>query len=248
VIDMCEHHGQFGKGWSGWPALPKSAPSMPTGEWLDLTHPTGPQTPRIPGFPPPGIQKLKSLPSDPINVSSLQLVTHTGTHVDSPRHFFLDGPAFEDVPLSKLSGLGVVWNIKARAEELIEPEHFERATPAVHPGDIVTLFTGWAAHVASDLYDRHPSLSAAAAKWLVKKQVKLLAIDFGTPDLPTHLHPEGFVWPIHQILLQKGVLICEHLTGHESLAGSRAEFFFGALNIEGGDGAPARVVARSVRD
>jgi arylformamidase len=82
----------------------------------------------------------------------------------------------------------------------------------------------------------------------VNKQVKLLAIDFGTPDLPTHLRREGFVWPIHQILLKKGVLICEHLTGHESLAGSRAEFFFGALNIEGGDGAPARVVARSVRD
>jgi arylformamidase len=86
------------------------------------------------------------------------------------------------------------------------------------------------------------------AKWLVNEPIKLLAIDFATPDLPTHLRPEGFAWPIHHILLKNGVLICEHLRGHESLAGSRAELFFAALNIEGGDGAPARVVARSVRD
>ncbi len=245
---MCEHHGQFGKGWRGWPVLPKAAPLTPAGDWLDLTHPTGANTPNIPGFPPPQLEKLKSLPKDPINVSKLQMVAHTGTHVDSPRHFFLDGPAFEDVPLNRLSGPGVVWRVEVGVEELIEARHFEGATPAVRPGDIVALHTGWAAHVGSDLYHRHPSLSAGAAEWLVEKQVKLLAIDFGTPDLPGHLRLAGFLWPIHQILLKNGVLICEHLTGHEPLSGRRAEFFFGALNIEGGDGAPSRVVARPVRE
>jgi kynurenine formamidase len=53
---------------------------------------------------------------------------------------------------------------------------------------------------------------------------------------------------VHKRLLGDGVLICEHLRGHAPLSGRRAEFMFNALNIEGSDGAPARVLARAVRD
>jgi arylformamidase len=55
-------------------------------------------------------------------------------------------------------------------------------------------------------------------------------------------------WPVHRTLLSRGVLVCEHLTGHTALAGKRVEFMFNALNIEASNGAPARVVARLLRD
>jgi kynurenine formamidase len=53
-----------------------------------------------------------------------------------------------------------------------------------------------------------------------------------------------FNWPVHHILLSHGVLIAEHLTNLHALAGRRIEAMFLALNIQGADGAPARVVAR----
>jgi kynurenine formamidase len=50
--------------------------------------------------------------------------------------------------------------------------------------------------------------------------------------------------PVHKILLSRGVLIAEHLTGLASLSGQRVEIIIGALNVEGADGAPARIFAR----
>jgi kynurenine formamidase len=96
-------------------------------------------------------------------------------------------------------------------------------------------------------YDDHPWLSAAAATWLADRQVGLLGIDLPTPDLPVPRRPaEGFGWPVHKILLSRGVLIAEHLTGLAPLAGQRVEIIIGAVNIEGADGAPARILARPV--
>ncbi|MFG1479131.1 cyclase family protein [Xanthobacter sp. V4C-4] len=241
---MCDRH-TFGTGWTGWRPLPAARPdARPAGPWLDLTHPFGPEVPRLPVFPPPRFDTLKALPADPITISSLEFVAHVGTHVDSPRHFFTDGPAFEDIPLDRLSGPGVVWPVAVEAEGLIETRALEAATPRLEPGDILALHTGWSAHTGTPLYDRHPSLSLEAAAWLVAQGIKLLAVDFPTPDLAGHLRPAGFDWPVHKLLLSHGVLICEHLTGHDALVGQRAEFFFGALPVVGGDGAPARVAAR----
>ncbi|HEU0246051.1 MAG TPA: hypothetical protein VFR38_03115 [Gaiellaceae bacterium] len=51
-------------------------------------------------------------------------------------------------------------------------------------------------------------------------------------------------WPVHHVLLRDGVLISEQVANTRVLAGRRAEFVFLPLNIVGGDGAPARVLAR----
>jgi kynurenine formamidase len=58
--------------------------------------------------------------------------------------------------------------------------------------------------------------------------------------------PPGFDWPVHHVLLSRGVLIAENLTNLRALAGRRIEAMVLGLRIEGADGAPARVVARPV--
>jgi kynurenine formamidase len=186
------------------------------------------------------------MPADPLNVTEFGMVVHTGTHVDAPRHFFMDGPPMQDVPLERLCGAGVVWRLDKEERSLIEVADLERATPAIEPGDIVAIDTGWATRHGTASYDEHPSFSLDAAKWLVAKKAKLLACDFGTPDLPLHRRGADFDWPVHHELLAHGVIICEHLTGHGTLAGRRVEFAFSALGIKSSDGAPARVMAREI--
>ena len=78
--------------------------------------------------------------------------------------------------------------------------------------------------------------------------VKLLGVDFSTPDLTIHKRPIDFDWPVHHILLAHGVLVAEHLTNLRSLANQRAEILFMALPLAGSDGAPARAVARPFTD
>jgi kynurenine formamidase len=46
-------------------------------------------------------------------------------------------------------------------------------------------------------------------------------------------------WPVHHILLSRGILISENVTGFGPIANQRVELVFLALNIEESDGAPA---------
>ena len=246
---MCESIDRApGTGWHGWPTSGAVRPTTPSGDWIDLTWPLTPSVPRLSTFPPPRIERIRSIPDDPLNVTELSMVVHVGTHVDSPRHFFSDGPALEDVPLSRLMGPGVVWRLDKPLDGTIEREELEQMRPRLNPGDMLVLDTGIAEHVGMPGYDRHASLSAAAAEWLVEKEIKLLAVDMATPELPLHRRPEEFDFPVHRALLGNGVLIAEQVTNVRTLAGRRAEFLFLGLNIVDGDGAPARVIGRPVLD
>jgi len=244
---MCDSdRSKAGTGWRGWMALPPPRPCVPDGDWIDLTWPLSPAVPRIASFPPPRLERIASIPQRPLNITELQMVVHTGTHMDSPRHFYNDGPAFQDIPLARLMGAGVVWRMELAPYGLIEPADLERMRPRLEPGDMLAIDTGAAARVGTPDYDRHASLSVAAAEWLVRQKVKLVAVDTPTPDVALDRRPEGFIWPVHRALLRDGVLIAEQVTNLDALAGMRAEFMFLPLNIADCDGAPARVLARAV--
>jgi kynurenine formamidase len=229
--------------WHGWSELPTPAQGG-RGAWTELSHQLHADLARIPFFPQPRFERIMSQPQDRLNLTEIQMVCHFGTHVDAPCHFIPDAPAFHEIPLDRLYGSGVVWRLDCDPFGLIEPEMFERATPALQRGDIVLLDTGWADHFGTERYDQNPALSLHAAAWLVAHGVKLIGVDFATPDLAVSRRPTDFNWPVHHILLSHGVLIAEHLTNLHSLAGRRIEAMFLALNIKGADGAPARVVAR----
>ena len=237
-----------GAGWRGWLELPPPRPCVPDGDCIDLTWPLSPAVPRIASFPPPRIERIASIPERPLNITELQMIVHTGTHVDSPRHFYNDGPAFQDIALERLMGAGVVWRMDVPLYGVIEPVDLERMRPRLEPGDILAIDTGAAARVGTPDYDRHASLSVAAAEWLVQQKVKLVAVDMPTPDVAIDRRPAGFIWPVHRALLRDGVLIAEQVTNLGSLAGGRAEFMFCPLNIADCDGAPARVLARAIAD
>ncbi len=241
---MCDCSDARGQGWRGWMSLPDVQNLQPSGPWLDLTHRLGPKVPRATVFPQPSFRRLKSLPEDPLNVTEMQMVVHIGTHVDAPRHFFSDGPAFHEIAVERLSGTGVVLRVVKKPGELIEPDDLRRCGVEIRPGDIVALNTGWAQYAGTPAYDDHPYLSPAAAQWLLEQKIKLLACDLPTPDMPVGRRPADYNWPAHHILLGHGVLVAENIAGLDALAGERVEFMFSALNIEDSDGAPARVLAR----
>lgn len=239
------------RGWVGWgrpgPAEPGFATS-PAGPWVDLSWPLSPTTPRLPAFPPPLIERIATIDANRMNISRIEINVHVGTHIDSPRHFYEDGPAFQDIPPDRLAGQGVVWRIEPPADGVIEPEDLAAAGPAVQAGDIVVLDTGAQTRFASGDSLHHPHLSQAAARWLVERGVKLLAVDNPTPDAPLDRRGPGFDWPVHRTLLEAGVLIAEQVTNLAGLAGRRVELVFGAINIVDCDGAPARVMARPLAD
>ncbi|MEJ8572376.1 cyclase family protein [Microbaculum marinum] len=243
---MCEAPARRLDEWRGWLDLPAPAPSSGTGPWLDLSHVITEDLSRVPLVPAPRIRQVQKKPEYIANVTEVQMVVHNGTHLDAPCHFIADAPAIDDIPLERLYGEGVIWKLDMPDHGVIEPEHLEAATPRMREGDIVYLDTGRGRHINTPAYEDHAHLSPEAAEWLVAHGAKIVGVDFSTPDLTAHLRPENFQFPVHHILLGRGVLIAEHMTNLEPLSGRRIETMFMAVNIGGSDGAPARVVARPV--
>ena len=247
---MCDSDPKArGYGWQGWPELPPARPLTPLGDWVDLAHPLSPDMPRVPIFPPPVFELFRRLPDDLLNVTRMEMVVHTGTHIDAPRHLFLDGPAMDEIPLERLNGRGVVWPVAGEAEMLVEPAHLDGVEALLREGDILILNTGWHNRTGTQAYDdAHPTLSPALADWIVARRLRMVALDVPTPDLPVARRSADFSYAIHRRLLAAGVLIAEHVTNLDALSGAVVEVSCAALNIAGGDGAPVRLLARRAAD
>jgi len=94
-------------------------------------------------------------PGSSIPPTELSMVVHAGTHVDSPRHYFLDGSVFEEIPLDRLYGPGVVRHLPKKPDEVIQAAELERARPLVLPGDILAIDTGWSTRFGTVPPDIH---------------------------------------------------------------------------------------------
>jgi len=71
----------------------------------DITVPLSPALPVYPGDPEVMITPLAQLQwGDAANVSRLVLSSHTGTHLDAPRHFFAEGLTIDGLDLHVLMG------------------------------------------------------------------------------------------------------------------------------------------------
>jgi kynurenine formamidase len=243
---MCEETTEKVPGWKGWLDVPSPKISGVAGPWMDLSHRITEELSRIPSFPQPRIRQIKKIPEERANVTEVHMVVHHGTHLDAPRHFIADGPTMDNVPLDRLFGQGVIWHFDVADDGVIDVPALERATPKMKAGDIVLIETGRAKYVNTPRYMEHACLTGEAAAWLAKQGAKIVGVDFSTPDLAANRRPADFAFPVHYTLLSQGILIAEHVTNLEDLAGHRAEVMFLGLNIAGSDGAPVRAIARAI--
>jgi len=209
----------------------------------DVSVPLTNEMPSYPGDPGIQIRDWYSLSNgDPANVTHLSFGAHTGTHVDAPAHFIEGAKKVESLPLDVL--LGKVQVIEVPEDQLSIDEQFVRVNYL--QGLTRVLFKTrnsrfWGEFNAGFRED-FTYLELDAAKYLAQAGVRLVGIDylsieqFGQKNHPTHL-----------ALLTEGVVIVEGLNLNEVAAGEY-ELICLPLKVSSGkgDGAPARVVLRTL--
>ncbi|WP_299645024.1 cyclase family protein [uncultured Chloroflexus sp.] len=201
----------------------------------DLTRPITSGMPVYPGDPP---VQITPLPNPPWQISALQLGSHSGTHLDAPRHRFAGGVGIDAIPPARLVGPGIVIDAGGyEANAPIGPEVL--AGVALPAGLMVLIRTGWEAYWGTDVYARHPYLSAGLAQALVDVGVTLVGIDAFSVDSTVDGNDAA-----HLTLLGNNILIAENLCNLAALeCGTRYTFAFLPLPLVQADGAPARVLA-----
>lgn len=221
-------------------ALPRGA------RMIDLTHPLVEGMVSFPSsnHPRPEITRLARHETDGRETRRLVLGTHTGTHLDAPLHFVPGGTAVDAIPLDVLVGPAVVADLSdvaPREEVGVDRLRIALGGAPLHPR--VLLHFDWSRRfVDLDFYEGSPFLSTDACAWLLDQGVVLLGMDTPSPDDPRHGFGSANDSPNHKLLLGRGVVLLEYLSGLGRLG---RETFLVALPlpVTGGDGAPARVVA-----
>ena len=174
------------------------------------------------------------------------LGTHTGTHIDAPRHFIDKGTTVESLPLDTLVGEAAVLDFTdfAGPAYAVQVADLERALQGRSPKRILMRFD-WDRLLGSmKYYDECPYLSDEAATWLVDNGCVLLAMDTPMPDNPKNGRGTKNDSPVHKILLGSGVILVEYMVNFAPLPTvGYINLVVAPLKIKEGDGAPARAFA-----
>lgn len=205
---------------------------------IDLSHAIRSGMPVFPGDPEVEVRAAKL--DGPWQVLGVALGTHSGTHIDAARHYMPGGRTIDDYPLERFVLEAWVAHLEADAGTAIEWRTLESQLPGTGlAGSAVLLHTDWDRHWGGPEAERHPYLSAEAARALVAAGVGLVGTDALNVDATA-----GGTEHAHEALLGADVLIVENLTGLERLEGARAyRCAFVPLRIDGGDGSPIRAFA-----
>jgi kynurenine formamidase len=199
---------------------------------IDLSYPISDGMFRYPGpyHPDVRVEQTGSYERDKCEVRKLTLGTHTGTHVDAPRHFDPKGKTIDKIPLEMLVAEAEVFDVTHRrpGEEIglcdLEPKRLKE-------GDIALLRTDWSAYWGGDFYKNPPRLAVEAAQALLEAGAVALGVDFPLDH------------DVHHAVLGRGRLLIENLVNLDQIPSKRCRLFALPLKVEGADGAPARVVA-----
>jgi arylformamidase len=209
----------------------------------DITVPISNELPTWPGDPSVQLTVWRSLSSgDSANVSMLNFGAHTGTHVDAPAHFIEGAAKIEALSLEALIGPVQVIEVPDDLHAINEDFVLAQCAPGTTRVLFKTRNSAFWSESEPEFHTDFTYLELKAAQRLVEHGIKLVGIDYLSIekyDSPGH--------ETHLALLSHGVVILEGLDLTEIPAGNY-ELICLPLRLRNskGDGAPARVVLRTI--
>lgn len=172
---------------------------------------------------------------DPVSVSHLACDVHSGTHIDAPAHFLVDGATIDQLQLAALIGPAVV--IHHVACRHVSAADLERACIPSGTKRLLIKTSNSALWEKPAFRNDYLALTADAADWIVQNGISLVGIDY------LSIEPFGERLGTHRILLEAGVIVLEGLDLHAVTPGVY-ELICLPLNLAGAEGAPVRAVLR----
>lgn len=202
-------------------------------KWIDLTQTLTPATPTYPGDENTNIVKTATVDTDGYANSTLTTGMHTGTHIDGPLHMLVNGNTIDRWPVEAFCGEAIV--VDVRGKETIGSNCLDNVKNLADK--ILLFYSGRSENYhQSEYFENHPILSDDMAELLAASKIKMIGIDFPSPD--------KMPFAVHKRLLSAGIPIAENLTNLGTLLNyTKIELI--ALPLKTiTDSAPARIVAK----
>jgi len=211
---------------------------------LDLSHAIEDGMAAYPGLPSPRVGAFLTHAQSrswyagkaEFYIGRIEMVSNTGTYLDSPFHRYPEGPDLSEIPLEALAGLpGIVVD----APELRGPVRLECAEENLS-GRAVLVRTGWDQRWGTPRYwEPGPYLASESLDLLIRAGAALVGVDFWNVD-----DTEDLSRPAHTRLLAANVLIVEHLANLAALPRTGFRFYAVPPRIARGASFPVRAFAQ----
>ena len=222
---------------------------------IDLSHTLHPNIPQWPGDPKPEFEEVASLDRDGFYLRRFSLGEHSGTHVNAPAGFHPDGVGIDQYLPSAFVAPAIVIDVRERA--LVNPDYrlgvnvlleWEKEHGSVPAGSLALLHTGWDekwhdpnAYLGKgdDGVLHFPGFGVEAlGVLLTQRGAAGIGID-------THGVDGGrdTTFSINRRALEQPRIVLENLCNLGQLPPLGATLVIGALQLQGGSGSPASVLA-----
>ncbi len=208
--------------------------------WYDISVPLKQGMSYFPTDPvPPKIYRLHDVDKgDRVTMSMLEIISHTGTHIDTPLHFIPGGSTVTDMPLDATIG-------PARVIEIKDPEKIKVAELEQHgikAGQRLLFKTRNSpiTYTSDKFVEDYVYIDGEAARYLAEKKVRLVGLDNITIG---HFKEEDNLRLTHRTLLEAGIYILEDCALADVPPGEY-ELLCLPLLLDRGDAGPARAILR----
>lgn len=206
----------------------------------DISIPLTPQIVTWPGEPGPVRVVNGTIAQNGSETSTLTLGSHTGTHIDAPRHFVASmTEGVDSVPLDQLTGACQVIELFNIEREITRAD-LEQID--IHTSKIIFKTNNTTRKLLdkSDFDYDYVCLSEDAAKYLVEKHVELVGVDYLSVE-----RKGSAGHPVHMTLLKNKIVIIEGCYLQNVPAGDYTITAL-PLRLVDCDGSPARVILQTV--
>ena len=170
------------------------------------------------------------------NVSRIDFGSHTGTHVDAPKHFFDDGAGVDALALDVLMGPCRLLAFSDAVMSIGEAELRAHDLSGVTRVLLKTRNSAWLASGSTEFHPDYTYVAPDGAEYLARIGVRLVGVDYLSVEQFHSGHHRT-----HRTLLERGIVIVEGLLLSEPPAGSY-ELRCLPIKLAGLDGAPCRAV------
>lgn len=218
------------------------AVKVPQG-WYDISVPLKQGMNYFPTDPaPPKIYRYHDVELGArVTMSMLEIISHTGTHIDSPLHFIPGGSTISDMPLEATIGPCRVIEIKDREKIKV----VELVPYNIKKGERLLFKTrnSPATYTSEKFVEDYVYLDGDAADYLVQKGIILFGLDNITIG---HFKEPDNLNRTHRTLLSAGVYILEDLA-MEGVPQGEYELLCLPLLMWKGDAGPCRAILRPLK-
>jgi arylformamidase len=173
-----------------------------------------------------------------VTMTMLEIISHTGTHIDAPLHFIPGGSTITDMPLDATIGPARVIEIKD--QHRIKVSELEKHN--IKKGERLLFKTcnSPASYEGPKFLEDYVYFDNDAAEYLAKKGIRLVGLDFITIG---DFKNEESVNNTHKTFLNAGIYILEDCALGDVPAGDY-ELLCMPLRLFHGDAAPCRAILR----